>query len=370
MRKAIGIFILVIIISCGSSVEPPQEIMNIDVITKNIDDEIELLDYFNVKFTTLETTLESTIRRIDRVVLVDSSFLIGDDRANKVFLFNSEGLIIKSLDPVGKPGPGEFNMVLDIDYKDDTIYLNDFRRILKFDKNLHWLETRKLYKPVDRISILNNKAYCFANNEFTYPVRIFKYDLGFFSEPQVIMSEYRKMGRLRMRQKLNLLKFQDYTLLTIFHMDTIYSISEQAIIPKYRINFIDRKFATNYFDDIPNNYDPGLLMDNLNGTKLAHNIYDFIDHEEMFFFIFVLDAKGVYYFKFKESGESVLSHNLLLDGIRIGVRLNGFYNGRAFFSLEPHEISSKIRSQYPVFQDGFDEYSNPVLMELSLRDDK
>lgn len=369
MKVNIIVFISFFLISCGKSSDLPQKIKTIDVLTKDIEDEIELLDFFETKFTVLETSFESAIRRIDRIVKVDSNFLIEDESENKVFLFNSEGSLIKSLNPVGKPGPGEFNMVIDIEYNDDTVFLNDFRRVLMFDKNLGWMKTQKLFKPVNRICHIKGKAFCFSNNQFSDPVRIFKYEKGFSSEPEVMMTEYRKMGRLRMHQNLNLLKFEDHALLSIFHMDTIYSIQDQEIIPKYRINFVDREFATNYFDNIPINYDTDLLLDNLNRTKLAHNIYDFIEHEEFFFFIFILDGKGVYYFKFKESGEAVLSHNLKLDGIRIGVRLNGFYNGRAFFTLEPHEISNRIRSQYRIFENGFDEYSNPVIMELSLRDE-
>lgn len=363
------IIISICLVSCGNSPEYPQEIETIDVVSRRIESELELLDHFNVKFKTLETTFESSIRRIDRVVLVDSSYLVADERLDKLYLFNCEGSFIKSLTPVPKPGPGEFNMIRDITYHDDTVYLNDFRRILKFDKQLRWIETKKLFRPADRIGVIDNKVYCYSTNQFSAPVRLYEYESDLLSDPRIAMTEYRKMGRFHMRQSLNLLKFKDCILLSIFHMDTIYSIEGLSPRPKYRINFVDREFATHYFDNISNNEDTGYLMENLNKTKFAHNIYDFIDHEDFFFFIFILDNKGVYFFKFKDSGESFLSHKLLLDGIPIGVRLNGFYNGRAFFCLEPYEISEKVRSQNPVFHNGFDEYSNPVIMELSFRNE-
>lgn len=91
-----------------------------------------------IKLVILETTDESLIGSINKVLSVDGSFIIHDKSNNAIIRFNTEGKFINKLGSVGN-GPGQFNEAYDvaIDESKDEISVLDLkgRKVMKYKLN-------------------------------------------------------------------------------------------------------------------------------------------------------------------------------------------------------------------------------------------
>ncbi|MCX6327679.1 MAG: 6-bladed beta-propeller [Bacteroidia bacterium] len=99
------------------------------------------------KFIPLETTNESVIGSIDKIIFHDNKFYILDHlKAKSIFIFSSEGRYLWKLSKTGK-GPGEFLDPLDFCFEPGTgnlVVMNLKQLIYYDDKNGTYLRTHSL----------------------------------------------------------------------------------------------------------------------------------------------------------------------------------------------------------------------------------
>lgn len=75
-------------------------------------------------YVSLETTEESLIRQVEKVVLTDNKIYILDRLEYQILVFNSSGKFLHKIKMLGQ-GPGEYVNLSDFSVKGDTIYLLD-----------------------------------------------------------------------------------------------------------------------------------------------------------------------------------------------------------------------------------------------------
>jgi len=96
-------------------------------------------DYFSgLEIIPLETTRESAIQRIDRVVVDDDFLYVFDDMRDAVLIFDREGYFVQKIERKGR-GPGEYIGLMDVSLNRNTghlSFLTDIpEKIMRYDQS-------------------------------------------------------------------------------------------------------------------------------------------------------------------------------------------------------------------------------------------
>lgn len=142
---------------------PAPLIIDIDKIEKpgNFRELIEEID-----FVPLETTDESILEEIDKVVSHKGRFYILDERGKSLKIFTHDGEYVRSVGRVGH-GPGEFTFLMDfsLDTARRTLMLlsNDKQAVLEFDLDGNYIKTFKNNLYGNQFERIGDNWYYFLN---------------------------------------------------------------------------------------------------------------------------------------------------------------------------------------------------------------
>jgi|AGTN01.2.fsa_nt_gi hypothetical protein len=163
MKKIIVIIFVCLIISCQNEKQSNNCLIipfNLEgKVTHNIDD----LFGKAAQYTFLETSSESLIGKIGKIVKRNSCFFIlSEDK--QILQFNDEGKFISILDKLGN-GPGEYTMITDFNIytnneNETEIWLSDFSKLRKYQYiNNSWNEFATIDYPyvINKFHIIDNK---------------------------------------------------------------------------------------------------------------------------------------------------------------------------------------------------------------------
>ncbi len=141
------------------------------------DNPISVFDMFSeVSLIRLETTPESMIRDIWKVIYHKSHYYVLDRFSQQVFCFDEEGDFVFKISAQGK-GPGEYHDInsIGVDTYNDRLILLDpvMQRVLLFDMNGNFIETHSIPTEMTmgylQVFALNDSILLFTsitNNSF------------------------------------------------------------------------------------------------------------------------------------------------------------------------------------------------------------
>ena len=201
-----------------------------------------------IQFIPLETNSKSIIGRGVRVKMNDSLIIISD--REKILLFSKEGKFIRQIGKRGN-GPGEYPMVFNFEFKNDTIYLPPVgkRSIIKYTLDGKFQKEIKVYKEIIDFSITPNghiAEYYQTTGELTLfgpsmkPIRVFKPGNltrlpGSYTIGDTFDTYFQKNG--------NKLLFTNY------FCDTVWNISNGQLKADYIFNLKDKLLPYNILQD-------------------------------------------------------------------------------------------------------------------------
>lgn len=149
------------------------------MVTIKVPDEIEVgkVNWEEIssleKVVILETTQESLITNIDKLLTLNEKYYIMDWKAKSIFVFDKDGKFISRLSREGG-APGEYRELRDFDIdQDGNLHILDYRRILVYDPNFNFIKhinleheyNNDLFIPL-RIAIDPNQEYYLWKGSF------------------------------------------------------------------------------------------------------------------------------------------------------------------------------------------------------------
>ena len=221
------------------------------VITIKIEPEMGLLDLTdkitNVKYIPLETTRESVIGEISKVILHKGNFYIMDDNITKtVFVFDGNGKFITKICRRGR-GPGEYNDLwdFDIDTENDQILLYcGPRKMIRTTLAGELVSEHRASFYGHSIASMPNKgyaAYLYFSNNTSFQINehslIYLDSLGNIVKG-MFPYDHSKFGKYsNVWQASIFYTYQNKKYLYPSTKDTVYRLSPDGLTPVYRFDF-------------------------------------------------------------------------------------------------------------------------------------
>jgi hypothetical protein len=237
MKREIYIFtaLLYVLFSCTEK-DVPNNAEKISIDFNNIQS-IDLSDTDKIKIIPLQTTDVALLSLIQSVDIVDDRIIVFD--GNNVFVFDEKGKYLHKIGRVGH-GPGEYQDITNIFIEDQNICLFDFgaQKVLIYDKNGQYISSQALDRnnsvtviyPVDRHEYIAKNSYRGNNNK----VSSLSFWDSTFNKIRDINGLYLSSGSFDANY---LYSYEHNILYWEFLNDTIFSIQNNKIIPKYVVDF-------------------------------------------------------------------------------------------------------------------------------------
>lgn len=141
MREILYFLVLSLITGCVRSTAPAERLC-CDIGSAETMD----LPLSGVKYIPLETTDESLVGRIKKVIYHDHLFFIYDKSWESVFVFVDDGSFVQKIDRMGN-GPGEYVQTMDIDVDEKgCLYVSDVERMCIM---AYWGEGYRKYREIN-----------------------------------------------------------------------------------------------------------------------------------------------------------------------------------------------------------------------------
>jgi hypothetical protein len=264
---------------------------------EDINDCVDSVYFQSTKLVRLETTDNSLIIRIEKIMFDEDKIFIFDKRANSIFVFDSDGKFLYPIKKVGM-GPGEYNnlhnVCLDIDNKQlilfpdspNKIYYMDYSgnllRQTTLGNNLYYLDVSCYKNEIYAITEYSN-----SNNNFCYINILDKPDnkeTCLFNDNKVRQNSIRTSGSYLTKSKdLNF---------TIRYENFIYEIVDKKVRKKYEIDFGKYNLPERYKEpDIPKE-------EIISISQYIYSIIDMVDSEN--YLAFKTNVPGIYIYSKEE----------------------------------------------------------------------
>lgn len=255
MRKIFPPLLYVIIVfsflSCSNN-KPALPITEIIIDSKNEVDISRSLttDYFKSrKLVKLETTDESLITRINRLIVYDNKYYLFDEQNKSVFVFDESGKYIFKIHNIGN-GPGEYIQLTDftIDTKNKQIVLlcDIPSCLIYYDLNGKYLNQKKNEKLVKHISAGQNSTF-FVNFLITYNENYIGIKNGSKYSEFLPAEDYIKNKDFYSIHP-NIIR-SDYTYFFKVYDNLIYELTDDNVVPKYQIVFGNKAVDRSIIND-------------------------------------------------------------------------------------------------------------------------
>ncbi len=136
-------------------------------IAVDLSDEMKVLDVSmfadSVHYIPLETSEQSLIGKVDKLVIRDSLIYVLDRSKNRgIYVFSFEGKFLQKIGNVGQ-GPGEYAEPTDISIYGNTVYVYDqyTHRISLFDRDGNYLSAKKVPFFSMGFHVFNDSTFVF-----------------------------------------------------------------------------------------------------------------------------------------------------------------------------------------------------------------
>lgn len=219
---------------------------------------VDLSPYIkNVNYVKLELTDESMLGEICSLEAFEDKLYIFDDVTGSVFVFSKEGNFLFTLNNVGQ-GPGEYTQIdfFSIDRNERQMVVADLmsNNIFRYDLNGKFISKQKVPCWLDGVYPIENKSFVsftnYRNNsdKIENQQNILFIDLmsniscGYFPYPS------EDITKLKFLVPVNGGFYYGGNVCNYFHQyqDTVYSVSDKTLKPKYVFDFGNKNFDKSY----------------------------------------------------------------------------------------------------------------------------
>lgn len=167
MKNIIKIFLAVLILtSCNFNKNDVTNLKCFQVINYQNIEPLPINEKQILQITKLETTKNSIISNIKKIIENDGLYYILDDKNVKIFIFDVKtGKFVNSLLKIGK-GPGEYINIIDFCIRDSIIYALTFGGKINLynRKNLRFIKSFKVPDKYVPINITVSDSFIFYTN--------------------------------------------------------------------------------------------------------------------------------------------------------------------------------------------------------------
>jgi len=365
-KYILSVFLLMLELNSVNAQSLSSTLKAIKINCNKTTEYVDFSTVFRIEFIPLETMTGSLIRKIEKVVVNNDKYVIWDKSQKVIMTFNKNGQFLNRMASVSSPGPGEFTYCYDIDANNGNVYLLSYKSILVFNENLEYRKTIKLKKAYEKFAIVNERAYLYNNDQ--NPADREKVGFVFLQngeESHPLLFEHRELGMFNLVEVFNFTRSSDGVLFFYPLTDTIYSILNDKIYPKYILEFGDRKFAKNAFDKIPNDpLSPMKLANSLRETKFAYWPSGFVCNQLGTMFSFSLSDKILYYYKSLSGNQQFLTNGFKIDGMVFNFIFQGYSDNTIITSANPWELTENTKRRIAPGGNNIVEDANPVLIIL------
>ena len=255
MNKKLFVYLLVILFgsSCGSHSDSNSDYVTID-FESSLVDKLKFSQFVDtIEFIPLETTDESLISDVNRIVYADSLYYIHSTRSlmdSKLLVFDSSGQFCRKISQRGY-GPGEYIDITDFLVTDEYVVIATNFKLIKYDKQGRFFKEYKIEQQVKEFLERKDSSYLVynfgsdrkgftllnqMNDEGVVEARFFKR-----KENEVKISS----NRINLR---SLIFYDNSYYLNYPYKDTIFEIQNENVRPFYYVNYGNKQIPEELFD--------------------------------------------------------------------------------------------------------------------------
>lgn len=324
------------------------------------------------KVVKLETTNESLIGRIDKLVFYKGDIYILDKKQNKIFVFDKLGVFQRVVNHFGQ-GHGEYTSLVDFQIEDDLIYLLDQygAKLLVYDLDDKLIKIEKARKAKS-VAVLDegyayNVEFGLADNTLQKDYYSYYYVEG---EKEYFQNAYNKnlLGfSCSLGEGHNSFYKKNGTFYTHFPFnDTIYNVENNGMLQPYQVFKIG--------DLVINKNDKPEEIRRLLDSGISRSIFAYYDFHDYSFFSYYYGDEGRKYVLVSNSGEIIFNTNLNKDADKVPIRViscDTDVNDNTIISmLYPFELftyyeHNKDNEYVKSLLNGVEMDSNPILVYYS-----
>lgn len=354
-RQLITLFVCLILIffwACDDNTyESPQlDPPTILIVDPDKADNQSLSDIVHdVEYIQLQLPSNEYIAEIKKAIFERSSIVILDSSpgggTHKVFCFDQSGKFNFVIDKQGK-GPGEYELIYDIDITDQLIVLSTPQKIMYYSLNTgEYMKSYKKPKYFDiqilgmlKESIVISDEGRYKQNKSKRQIKIIDLEKGESILDAVPFTDHAmKIGHTQRY----IYRFNDTVSVVPMHDQTVYRVIEEgnkySIKPAYKLDFgkywIDEKILANSYNDSETFFN--------SQQKYVHTI-DVFENEHLIYVFYRLQLKDYIYIYDKRSGKYLnisgfSSNNTGWTGLPVGTKGKSIVG-----AIAPWQIESQI----------------------------
>lgn len=279
----------------------PYEFSNMDLS--------EIID--SLSYVPLETTDESYIGTIDKLIEFNNRIYILDKMSNGIFCFSNAGKFVFKIQRIGK-GPGEYIKLYDMEINpfEENLEVLDrsLRKIISFDLKGNYLEEFRVNYMASNLMIVtkNNRFIYTRGADYLQGKEDLNYNLLHISKDGNLIGKFCENDgeNHAMYQKSLLSRISDTSALFKYgNNDTIYQIINDNVYSRYFIDFGKSQ--------LPSDFNQKHIEDQIqimNDGSYAFGIRNFFQNEKFLYFeyahggnskkiIYDLESKNYKHFK-------------------------------------------------------------------------
>ena len=320
--KKTYLLLIVVFISCCKDMEQTDNCEDIKVDLKTSLPSVNAEDYFDVEPVFLSKTDACLIGIVTKVVAYeDYLFVLDDDVAESLFLFDRKGQFIRKFGQKGK-GKGEYREASDFMVKDNQVYLYDGpkQKMLIFDLDGKFIKDIRLSK---------HGGYAFY---------MFDYGSFFTISPESIfcLNFYNKKGILKDRicnSQYDYVHWQTFKSISTYNdsvfvmtafNNTIYEVKDHNIFPRYALDYGKYNYRLQEgkeLSDLMDMFHSGNYATSDGFSNNKDNIFMSINADKVY--------KGIY---FKSDKRLLLTNYLMYQYIPFQFLVGDYDNNGAIFT--------------------------------------
>ncbi|WP_106832141.1 6-bladed beta-propeller [Parabacteroides pacaensis] len=239
-----------------------NESIVLDFSQVEIDDKFLLSDIFkDIEAIPLETNDSCLISNIGRIRFIDNKFFVLDSRQNVIFIFDNKGTYLNKIGKKGE-GPQEYITIqgFDVDEKKHRVCLySAYKGLMYYDYEGNFIEQQEIPCKCNDLIIVDQSVivHC-GQNHNTIDDSSQDYMLAVYNQKEsstkgFIPFDMAKLGAVHFfyDQARYFTSLKNEALFFYPFWNTIYSIKDGSVVPKYKLDFGDLTLPNNYVDDFP-----------------------------------------------------------------------------------------------------------------------
>lgn len=228
----------------------------------------------SIEIVPLESIQEALIGEVRKVVIKDSNIYILDRKQNSLFHFSSKGKFLKKIQDIGG-APHEYQMMMDfiVDEKNNFVYgLTPFK-LIKYNRNLEFLESIKIPYIAHYIDFFNDSVIALYQIHEKKRVKLYnlkrKKEIGAFHKIPSYFNNLKGSGCTQFYKKGGNLYFQSTSTNDIYEITLTGLNKHFSFFPDADVDFTnlpkdkEEKFYITYFlngnagSKVPYQHSPG-----------------------------------------------------------------------------------------------------------------